>query len=94
MRRISLVDFSDEVVERLWTAVERHRVSPIVVKTHSRLTPAARRLLENGNAIGHCSYRDPREVILSLLDAGDKARQLGLEGLFLPRPRSNSPPSR
>ena len=70
--------FSDEVVERLWTAVERIGY-PIVVKTHGRLTPAARRLLENGNAIGHCSYRDPREVILSLLDAGDKARQLGLK---------------
>jgi len=69
-------DFSDEAVERLSTAVERIG-HPIVVKTHGHLTPAAHRLLENRGAIGHCVYRDPREVILSLLDAGEKARRLG-----------------
>lgn len=74
---VNFIDhFPDEVAERLLTAVECIGY-PIVVKTHGPLTPAVHRLLENGNAIGQCVYRDPREIILSLLDAGERARRKG-----------------
>ena len=45
-----------------------------VIKTHARPRPAIVDLLESGRAIGHAVYRDPRDVALSLLDAGEHAR--------------------
>jgi hypothetical protein len=47
---------------------------PIVIKTHTSLDPAVRRLFDQGHAIGHATYRDPRDMALSMLDAG-KATQ-------------------
>lgn len=50
---------------------------PIVIKTHQAAIPEIIALLETGKAMGQCVYRDPRDIILSLLDAGTKAREQG-----------------
>lgn len=49
----------------------------VVAKTHARPRRAIARLLESGGAVGHAVYRDPRDMALSLLDAGRSAREKG-----------------
>ena len=83
--------FSDEVVERLWTAVERIGY-PIVVKTHGRLTPAARRLLENGMRSDIVRIAT-RAKSFSLCSMPATRHGSWVSRPFPPRPRSNSPPS-
>jgi hypothetical protein len=50
---------------------------PIVIKTHTRPDPAVVRLIQNGQAIAHACYRDPRDMALSMLDHGQRARANG-----------------
>jgi hypothetical protein len=49
----------------------------IVLKTHARPRPAIARELEAGSALGHAIFRDPRDMALSLVDAGARAREKG-----------------
>lgn len=57
---------------------------PLVVKTHSRIFPAVKKRLGNGHMIGHAVCRDPRDIALSMLDAGREGRAWGggSEGTF------------
>ncbi len=50
---------------------------PIVIKTHTALDPAVRQFFADGLAIGHATYRDPRDMALSMMDAGKAARESG-----------------
>lgn len=50
---------------------------PIAIKTHSRPDPEVIRMLETGEATAHAIYRDPRDVALSMLDHGERARARG-----------------
>jgi hypothetical protein len=50
---------------------------PIAVKTHTHCAPVFSEWLEEGFAWAHAVYRDPRDMALSLLDAGDAARRRG-----------------
>lgn len=50
---------------------------PIVAKLHNAPEEAARRALRKGAAKAHIMLRDPRDVALSLVDAGARARQAG-----------------
>ncbi len=50
---------------------------PIVIKTHTRPDPAVIDMIERGKAIVHATYRDPREMALSMLDHGRMARLMG-----------------
>jgi hypothetical protein len=50
--------------------------SPVVIKTHGRATPAVTRLVAAGVAQVFVSYRDLRDVALSLLDHGARSRAL------------------
>lgn len=68
--------FSDDQAEDLWEAVQSIG-HPIVIKTHTRPDPAVVRLLQNGQAIAHACYRDPRDMALSMLDHGIRARANG-----------------
>lgn len=51
--------------------------APIVLKTHQPPTPAVEAWLRQGRIRGHCVYRDPREIALSMLDHGRRARAGG-----------------
>lgn len=50
---------------------------PIAIKTHTRPDPGVVRLLETGRASAHAIYRDPRDIALSMLDHGARARAKG-----------------
>ena len=51
---------------------------PVVIKTHGGVTPAATRLVADGAAWVFVSYRDLRDVALSLLDHGARSRAKGI----------------
>jgi hypothetical protein len=53
--------------------------SPVVIKTHGGVTPAAKRLVAEGAAQVFVSYRDLRDVALSLLDHGATSRVKGIK---------------
>ncbi len=68
--------FTDDQAAELWEAVQSIG-HPIVIKTHTRPDPAVVRLIQNGQAIAHACYRDPRDMALSMLDHGKRARAHG-----------------
>jgi hypothetical protein len=51
----------------------------IVIKTHRPPSQEVAKLLEDNLAVGHAVYRDPRDIALSLLDAGNYAREKGYQ---------------
>lgn len=50
---------------------------PVVLKTHTRPDPVVVKMLQDGRAIAHACYRDPRDMALSMLDHGKRARATG-----------------
>lgn len=46
----------------------------IVVKTHKTPVPLIIRLIRENNAKVTCCYRDPRDIVLSVLDHGNRSR--------------------
>lgn len=52
--------------------------NPLVLKTHSKPSAPMIKLLEDGTAIGHAVFRDPREMALSMVDHGQRSREKGV----------------
>ncbi len=50
---------------------------PIVIKTHTRPDPAVIDMINRGKAVVHATYRDPREMALSMMDHGQRSRLAG-----------------
>jgi len=67
---------SAEQLETLRNEAKK-RGYPIVLKTHARPTPGVVRMIHAGEAIAYASYRDPRDMVLSMLDHGKRARETG-----------------
>ena len=67
---------SDAQLNELW-AIAEDRNYPVVVKTHSSPDSGMIDMLHDGRAIGSATYRDPRDIALSMLDHGKKARRKG-----------------
>lgn len=68
--------FSVSQTGELWDVVQSIG-HPIVIKTHTRPDPAVVELVQSGRAIAHACYRDPRDMALSMLDHGKRARASG-----------------
>lgn len=66
---------SDDQAEALCDFAKTN--GPIVLKTHTRPDPAVVRMLQDGRAMAHACYRDPRDMALSMLDHGVRARASG-----------------
>lgn len=49
----------------------------IAIKTHTVPDPPLREIFARGQAQGHVIYRDPRDVALSMMDHGARARKRG-----------------
>lgn len=49
----------------------------VAFKTHGAPSPAVRELAAEGLIIGQANFRDPRDVLPSLLDAGERSSQRG-----------------
>jgi hypothetical protein len=77
------INFWDEItVARLQSAIGEIRSSEIVsIKLHAAIGPEELRFVERAIAEDkmrvHVNFRDPREVCLSLVDAGEQARAKG-----------------
>ncbi len=52
---------------------------PLMLKTHSRLFPRVEQALKRGDLFGHAVCRDPRDMALSMLDAGREGRPWGTD---------------
>ncbi len=64
-------------------AIEREVVAlgyPIVLKTHQPPSPEVQAWVQEGRIYGHCVYRDLREIALSMMDHGARARAEGSKG--------------
>lgn len=53
--------------------------APVVVKTHGPPSPVVARMVAEGGARVFASYRDPRDIALSLLDHAARSRQMGIK---------------
>lgn len=62
-------------LQRIEQHVPADRV--LAIKTHAAPTPTVRGLAEEGLIMGQANFRDPRDTVLSLLDAGDRANRRG-----------------
>lgn len=49
----------------------------VAIKTHTRPDPAVVRLLQEGRAMAHAVYRDPRDMALSMVDHGVRSAAKG-----------------
>ncbi len=77
-------DYSANVTVKLVETVSS-RIDPtdyVVLKTHGLLTPELEEMIDNGVILAFSSFRDPRDSILSTLDAGATAREKGLTCWF------------
>lgn len=66
---------SDQIPAALDAAAGRGGL--VAVKTHGRPESGARAAARRGRLIGHVVFRDPRDIVLSMLDAGARAREAG-----------------
>ncbi len=74
------INFVPELYTPELEAIEqeaRARGYPIVLKTHARPTDDVKIWAAQGRIIGHCVYRDAREMALSLMDHGARSRAEG-----------------
>lgn len=55
----------------------KKRGYPIALKTHSRPAPGVVKMIQSGEAIAHAGYRDPRDMVFSMLDHAKRARETG-----------------
>lgn len=79
-RRHTPEDYIDPVSEEnLRLVAEDVGDAPVVIKTHGDATPVAVRLVAEGTAQVFASYRDLRDVALSLLDHGAYSRAIGIK---------------
>lgn len=49
----------------------------LALKTHRAPSSLVRKMLKQGRAMGHATFRDPREIALSLVDHGRESQQRG-----------------
>jgi hypothetical protein len=63
-------------VTGIWNAVKTIQ-HPIVIKTHTRPDPCVIDLFKSGHAMAHATYRDPRDMALSMMDHGQRNLKQG-----------------
>lgn len=76
--RLRVTNYFDDITPQLLheiSAAAGHR--DVVLKTHQRAHPEVAELIEKGSIMACASIRDPREIALSMLDHGRRARKEG-----------------
>lgn len=75
---IKLVNYYDRITVPFLERIETKAAGQtVVLKTHGRLDPGVRKWIAAGRIRANASYRDPRELALSMVDNGARARKLG-----------------
>lgn len=76
-RKINFAQHLDDNNIAEMTDAVRDIGHPIVVKTHTRPDLGVIEMINRGEAIVQASYRDPREMALSMMDHGQRSRSVG-----------------
>ncbi len=76
-RKINFTSHLDDQNIALLTAAVRDIGHPVVVKTHTRPDPCVIDMIDRGGALVQATYRDPREMALSMIDHGNRSRAAG-----------------
>jgi len=73
-KKINFIQDVSEQQAREMLEFARELGYPLVLKTHRPPSEAVCALFSNGEAMGHAVYRDPRDMALSMIDHGRRAR--------------------
>ena len=76
-RRINFAAHLDDGHITNLTEAIRDVGHPVVIKTHTRPDPCVIDMINRSDAIVQASYRDPRDMALSMLDHGRRSRATG-----------------
>lgn len=74
------INFCNHIDEKRAEAIRAETAAvghTIAIKTHTRPDPEVVKMLENNEAFAHATFRDPREIALSMVDHGIKSRNKG-----------------
>jgi hypothetical protein len=63
-------------LDAIWAQVQTIG-HPIVIKTHTRPDNCIIDMFKRGNVMAHATYRDPRDMALSMIDHGNRNREQG-----------------
>lgn len=63
-------------ISKIWDAVKSIG-HPIIIKTHTRPDPCVIEFFKANRAMAHATYRDPRDMALSMMDHGKRNRAVG-----------------
>jgi hypothetical protein len=63
-------------LETIWDKVQTIG-HPIVIKTHTRPDDCVIAMFDRGHVMAHATYRDPRDMALSMIDHGKRNREQG-----------------
>ncbi|WP_137129511.1 hypothetical protein [Rhizobium sp. FY34] len=76
--RFKVENYYDTITVPFLERIERKAAGrAVVLKTHGRLDPGVAQWIRQGRVLANASYRDPREMALSMVDNGARARKLG-----------------
>jgi len=75
-----VVQPTDELIDRVERQLPEGKY--YVLKTHGSITPRIRERVLDQSIKAFTSFRDPRDCVISLLDAGERARALGGDRAF------------
>ncbi len=76
-RKINFVsEITEDIADQL-TAFARDLGHPIAIKTHNRPEAPVLGMIERGEARAHAVHRDLRDMALSMMDHGERARETG-----------------
>jgi hypothetical protein len=73
---MSVTNYFDDIDEDLIKRVEdQAKGRDVVLKTHQRPGPGLTKLIEKGEVLASATFRDPREIALSMVDHGERSRR-------------------
>lgn len=76
-RKINFAAHLDDRNVACLTEAVRDVGHPVVIKTHTRPDPCVIAMIDRREALVQASYRDPREIALSMIDHGNRSRAAG-----------------
>ena len=76
---LSVTNYFDNIDLPLVRRIEKAAQGrDVVIKTHQLPAPEVLALVEKGAIMASASFRDPREIALSMVDHGDRSRRWGI----------------
>lgn len=80
IKQASTINFVNHISDAQMDEIKAEMLArgySVVLKTHTRPDPVVKRMIKSGEALAFVAYRDPRDIALSMLDHGRRARAEG-----------------